>query len=99
MSNSSIHLVARIVAKPDSVAALRTLLETLLAPTRQEAGCRRYILLQNQQEPTDFTFVEEWADEAAINSHMKSAHLRQTFAQAAELLAVTPDVQRYKLIG
>ena len=99
MSNSSIHLVARIVAKPDSVAALRTLLETLLAPTRQEAGCRRYILLQNQQEPTGFTFVEEWVDAAAIDNHMKSAHLQQAFAQAAGLLAARPDIQRYDLIG
>ena len=99
MSQTSVHIVARVTAKPDCVAELRVVLETLLTPTRQEAGCRRYILLQNQQEPTDFTFVEEWADAAAINSHMKSAHLQQAFAQAAGLLAVPPDVQRSTLIG
>lgn len=99
MSQSSIHIVARITAKPDRVAELRAVLEALLTPTRQEAGCRRYILLQNQQEPTDFTFVEEWVDAAAIDSHMKSAHLQQAFAQAAGLLAAPPDVQRYTVIG
>lgn len=99
MSESSTHIVARLVAKPDAVASLRAVLETLLTPTRQEAGCRRYLLLQNQQQPTDFTFVEEWADEAAINSHMKSAHLQQALAQAAGLLATPPDVRFYTLIG
>ena len=99
MDRTSVHIVARITAKPDSVAELRAVLETLLTPTRQEAGCRRYILLQNQQEPTGFTFVEEWSDAATISSHMKSAHLQQAFAQAAGLLAAPPDIQCYALIG
>ncbi|CDI01791.1 putative Antibiotic biosynthesis monooxygenase [Candidatus Competibacter denitrificans Run_A_D11] len=99
MNQTSVHIVARVTAKPDRVAELRAVLETLLTPTRQEAGCRRYILLQNQQEPTGFTFVEEWVDAAAIDNHMKSAHLQQAFAQAAGLLAARPDIQRYDLIG
>jgi len=55
--------------------------------------------LQNQQDPTDFTFVEEWADDAAIDQHLRSAHLQRAFAQAAGLLAGQPDIQRYELIG
>ncbi|MBL8251492.1 MAG: antibiotic biosynthesis monooxygenase [Candidatus Competibacter sp.] len=99
MTRPTIHIVARITAKPDAVAALRAVLEALLAPTRQEAGCRRYVLLQNQREPTDFTFVEEWADADAIDQHMRSAHLQKALAQAAGLLATQPDIQRYELIG
>jgi quinol monooxygenase YgiN len=99
MTPSSIHIVARVTAKPDAVKALQTVLETLLTPTRQEPGCRRYVLMQNQENPTDFTFVEEWADEDAINSHMKSAHLKEAFTKAAGLLAAPPDIQRYTLIG
>lgn len=99
MTPSTVHIVARITAKSDAVTQLRAVLEALLTPTRQEAGCHRYLLLQNQQDPTDFTFVEEWADDAAIDQHLRSAHLQRAFAQAAGLLAGQPDIQRYELIG
>ena len=99
MSDSAIHIVARLIARPAAMAEVRDVLETLLATTRQEAGCRRSFLLQNQQEPTDFTFVEEWADEAAIDSHMKSPHFQAAFARAENLLAAKPAIQRYGLIG
>ena len=99
MSDSAIHIVARLIAKPDAIAELRAVLETLLAPTRQEAGCRQYLLLQNREHPTDFTVVEQWADATAIDRHLQSAHVQQALAQAAALLAAPPDIQRYELIG
>ena len=99
MSQSSVHIVARLTAKPEAIAALRAVLETLLTPTRQEAGCHRYALLQNRHDPTDFTFIEEWADDAVIDQHMQSAHLKKALVEAAGLLAARPDIQRYDLIG
>lgn len=99
MSQSTIHIVARIVAKPDAVTRLQAALEALLEPTRQEAGCHRYMLLQNRQDPTDFTFVEEWASDDAIDAHMQTSHIRGAFAQAQGLLAAEPDIRRYELVG
>ncbi|MBK8184567.1 MAG: antibiotic biosynthesis monooxygenase [Candidatus Competibacteraceae bacterium] len=99
MSESTVHVVAHIIAKPDTVTALRAVLEALLPPTRQEAGCRQYLLLQNREHPTDFTVVEQWADATAIDRHLQSAHVQQALAQAAALLAAPPDIQRYELIG
>jgi quinol monooxygenase YgiN len=89
----SIHIIARFTAKPESVAALRTLLVGMLAPTRQEAGCIRYELLNNRNDPTDFTFVEEWADQAAIDAHMQTPHLKAVVADSAPLLAAPLDVR------
>lgn len=99
MNPSTIHIVARIVAKPDAVAQLRVVLEKLLEPTRQEAGCRRYTLLQNRHDPTDFTFVEEWASDAAIDAHLQTSHIQAAFAQAQGLLAAEPDIRWYELVG
>lgn len=99
MSQSSIHIVARFIAKPDTIKGLQTVLEALLTPTRQEPGCHRYLLLHNQQNPADFTFVEEWADEAAIDQHLQSAHLKKALTDMTGLLAVQPDIQRYTLAG
>lgn len=99
MSQSTVHVVARIVAKPDAVTELRAVLAALLEPTRQEAGCRRYTLLQNRQDPTDFTFVEEWADDAAVDAHMKTSHIQAAFARVQGLLAAEPDIRQYEVVG
>lgn len=95
----TLHVVAHISARPDTVDELRTLLLGLLEPTRRESGCLRYTLLHNQSEPTDFTFVEEWADAAALDAHLATPHLQAALVHAQPLLAATPDIRRYSLLG
>ena len=95
---ATVHVVARLVARPDTVAELRVLLLSLIEPTRREAGCLRYSLLQNTADPTDFTFVEEWVDQAALEAHFTTPHLQAALAQAPELLAASPDIRRYTCI-
>ncbi len=95
----TVRVVARITARPDTVSELHPLLLGLLEPTRREPGCLRYQLLQNRADPTDFTFVEEWADEAAIDAHFATPHLQAVLAKATPLLAAEPDIRRYTLIG
>lgn len=98
MSTHAIHVVAHLTARSDTVAQLQTILTALLEPTRQETGCRRYILLRNLEDPTDFTFIEEWADAAALNAHLQTPHLQAALAQAMSLLAIAPDIRRYDLV-
>lgn len=59
MTNQTIRIVARVIALPNKVEELKAVLLELIEPTRQEAGAIRYELLQNQSDPTDFTFIEE----------------------------------------
>ena len=47
----------------------------LVEPTRRESGCIQYELLQNQEDPTDFVFVEEWESEVRLNAHLDSPHI------------------------
>ena len=53
----TIRIVARFVARPETVEELRVLLLGLLEPTRKEPGCVGYELLHNMADPTDFTFL------------------------------------------
>ena len=91
----TIHIVARFTARPDSVDALRTLLLGMLEPTRKEEGCISYQLPNNTGDATDFTFVEEWASQAAIDAHMKTPHLTGLIVNSAPLLASPLDVRFY----
>ena len=95
MPTDTVHVVARITARPDSVTQLQAVLTALLEPTRREAGCRSYVLLHNQADPTDFTFIEEWTDAAALDAHLHTPHLQAALAQAVNLLTTDPDIRRY----
>lgn len=97
--SQSLRVVARITAKPDKVPDVRAILLGLVAPTRAEEGCVVYELLQNRADPTDFTFVEEWASDATFERHHATAHIRAAFPKLEALVASAPDIRTYSLIA
>lgn len=99
MTNQRIHVVARIVALPDKIEELKALLLGLIEPTREEIGAIKYELLQNQSEPTDFTFVEEWESAEALDTHSASPHLQAAVAKFDGLIAASPDIRRYNILA
>jgi quinol monooxygenase YgiN len=56
-------------------------------------------LLQNNEDPAQFTFVEEWESDAALEAHLKTPHLAAAFLKMPALLAAPPDIRRYSLVG
>jgi len=99
MTNQTLRVVARLVALPDKVEELKALLLGLIEPTRQEAGAIKYELLQNQSDPTDLTFVEEWVSAEALDNHLASPHLQAAVAKLEGLVAAPPDIRRYHLLA
>ena len=93
------RVIMRLAAKPDKVAELRAVLAAVVAPTRKEPGCRGYQVLQNDADPSDFTLVEDWANEAALDAHLAAPHTQEAFAKGVPLLAQEPDMRRYAVIA
>jgi quinol monooxygenase YgiN len=93
-----VRILMRLVAKPDKIAELRAVLLTVAGPTRQEAGCRGYEVLQNDADPCDFTIVEHWVDAAALDAHLAAAHTQEAFKNGVPLLAKEPDMGRYAVV-
>ncbi|MEH1768186.1 putative quinol monooxygenase [Nostoc sp.] len=99
MTNQTIRIVAHIIALPNKVEELKVVLLELIEPTHQEAGVIEYKLLQNQDDPTDFTFVEEWVSSEALNTHLDSPHFQAAAAKLEGLVTAAPDVRRYHLVA
>ena len=99
MPENTIRVVARLVARPDTIHEVRSLLEGLLEPTRKEQGCLVYDLLQNADDPTDFTFVEEWTGKDALTAHFLTPHFQDAHERAPTLLAVPADIRSYRRVG
>ena len=95
----SLRVVAHLISKPDSIDETREVLLGLIEPTRAEDGCITYELHQNTANPTDFTFIEEWTDDASLDAHLESAHLAAAREKLGDLLAEPADIRRYRLIA
>jgi len=99
MASDTLRVVAILLAKPDKVDELRTLLAGLLQPTRAEPGCISYEMLENKENEAEFTFVEEWEDDAALDGHFATDHIKHALGELPNLLAAELDLRKYKLVG
>ena len=96
---ANIRAVAHIKARPDKVAEMREVLMALLEPTRNEEGCVSYVLTQNVDDPTDFTFIEEWESVEAVQAHLSSEHIAAALARLPEVGAADPDIRTYEVLA
>jgi quinol monooxygenase YgiN len=91
--------MARISAQSGREAKLREVLQDLVRPSRGEADCVSYELFENEDNPTEFVTVEQWANQAAVDAHMATPHVAAAIARAGELLAQAPLIHRFRQVA
>lgn len=88
----SLRVVATITAAPGSEQPTGDALSELARESRNEAGCQSYELHRSVADPAVFVTVEEWADHAALDEHMKTPHIQAAFAAVGDKLAGPPAI-------
>lgn len=91
-----LHVMAQVEARPEAAAAVREVFDGLLAPSRAEPGCIDYQVFEDLTRPGRFVTVECWAEPAAFEAHMASAHVAAAFAAAQDLLAQPPHIAPWR---
>ncbi len=85
---SNLIIIARVVAKEDSVQSVKSELLKLVAVAREEDGCIKYSMHQDNDNPAAFMFYETWASQASLEMHMNTdsfkAYLKATEGLVAE---------------
>ena len=92
MSDQTVTVLARVKAKADKVEQVESVLMDLIGPTREEPGCVSYVLHRAQDDECSFLFVENWANQMALDEHLQKPYLQAFIARADELLAEPLDV-------
>lgn len=83
-------VVASFTAKPESVDAVRAACENAIAVVHDEPGCDLYSL---HQTDNTFVFIEQWADQDALNTHMAAPSLATLLGAIGEHLDGAPDIK------
>ena len=80
---SQLTVVAKVVAKKESVESVKSELLKLVAPTRKEDGCIDYNLHQGNDDPAVFIFYENWESAACLEKHINTDHYK-TYTRAVD---------------
>ena len=70
-------VIAHLRALGGQIDETREFLLGLVGPTRKEEGCVEYWLHQDNEDPAEFTFYENWTDRAEWDKHMELPHLEE----------------------
>jgi quinol monooxygenase YgiN len=104
MKNNETNVILNVHTKavPGHEEEVFRLLLALVEPTRAEPGCMTYELHRHPTDPGRFMFYERFVDQAAMDAHGLTDHLKNIRAIRA---ASTPDpiesqvVEKWKAVA
>jgi len=89
-----IAMVVKVRIKPESRQRFLEAIEVdALGSERDEAGCLRFNVLQDQQDQNVYFFYEVYKDDAAIEAHRAAPHY-QVWRAAADTLDGPVEITR-----
>ncbi|MCT8002704.1 antibiotic biosynthesis monooxygenase [Sphingomonas sanguinis] len=99
MTDPIVHVIARLVPRPDKAEELAGALLEMLDEVRAEPGCLLYDAHESRDTPGVIVMVEAWADQAALDAHGRAPALTRLAARFDALLAEPPAVERLRRLG
>ncbi|MBN8216947.1 MAG: antibiotic biosynthesis monooxygenase [Spirochaetes bacterium] len=94
-----IVVTARFTLKPGVLEAYLKEAAPLIEATRKEDGCLSYVLHQDLKSPDSFAVIEQWRDEAALDAHFQTAHVKAIAPKLNALRVAPPEVTRFKPVA
>ena len=88
-----VFVISHVDVAPNTEAP--TLLQRLADASRQEAGNLRFDVIQHAQRANHFTVVEHWQSQAALDTHVATAHAREYRDALAPLTGSPLDERAY----
>jgi quinol monooxygenase YgiN len=94
---AEIRVIARFAARKGNEEQLKTLLQSMLTPTRAEPGCQLYELYESDSRGR-FYLYENWESQSALDRHIATPHFRHLQEAVGELLTEPFEVNILRAI-
>ena len=92
-----ILIIGKVSIQPDKVEPFLCEAQRTIVASLSEDGVSRYELVQSVKDPNTFLFLEEYADEATLISHVGTEHLQSLLATLGDVMAGPPEGKRYNV--
>ncbi|HYB90196.1 MAG TPA: putative quinol monooxygenase [Candidatus Binataceae bacterium] len=89
----AITVLAKLKVKPGNEAQFESAAREMIAAARTaEPGTLNYILHKNVRDSTEFYYYEVYKDQAALDAHGKTDHMRAFGGKIGPLLAGRAEI-------
>jgi quinol monooxygenase YgiN len=85
-NGDKISVIAEVKAKAGHEEEIRVMLHELVGPSRAEAGCEVYYLLEDKHKPGSFSTYEEWTNIAALDAHLEGEGTKAALEMAKPMV-------------
>jgi quinol monooxygenase YgiN len=102
MTNNSatiIYVVTDLWPIPEKAKEVKKILYDIVPEAKKERTCLKYELCENLNDKTQFTFLQAWSTEEALEEHLKSEIIQKATDALRDLLEKPTEIRRYKNIG
>jgi quinol monooxygenase YgiN len=94
-----IVVLGSIVARPDTLDALRKASLAHVHRSRTEPGCISHAVHVDSENPLKLVFVEKWKDAAALATHFKVKGSNDFVGEARKLASEAPVIEIFEATG
>jgi quinol monooxygenase YgiN len=88
----AITVIAKLKVKAGSEADFEAAAREMIAKVAGEAGTMNYILHKDVRNPTNFVYYEVYQDQAALDAHGKTDHMKAFGGKIGALLDGRPEI-------
>ncbi|MCD8041733.1 MAG: antibiotic biosynthesis monooxygenase [Tannerellaceae bacterium] len=93
-----IKIVAKATVKEGKREEFIRVVQPMITGSQAEEGNISYNLFEDLDDKNTLTFIEEWKDLAAIDTHNNSAHFQAGVSAISDLIEGI-EIRKYQLIG
>ncbi len=87
-----ISIVARFKVSKEQEEKFLKLVNSLIEPSRAEAGCIEYIFHKDVKDQLCYCMIEKWKDQAAIDLHNNTPHFTEAIPKIVKIAEVEINV-------
>ena len=93
-----ITIIAKFDVKPSHIEEFTKCVINCVRETKKERGCLSYKFYQNRRDKSQFTFIEEWLNDTAIEEHNNAKHFMQFVDKITPLLNGEIKIEQFEKI-
>jgi quinol monooxygenase YgiN len=79
-------IVAKLLVKPEKIKDFTEAAKAMIENSNKEPGCKSYQLYQDPYDNTQFVFVEQYTNQAAVDAHFATDYFKAFGPKVGDLV-------------
>ena len=86
-------IIAKVSVKPEKTKDFIAVAKEIIEKSNKEPGCLSYQLYQDPYDASKFVFVEEYKNQAAVDSHFATEHFKAFGPKIGDMVSAPADIK------